>query len=230
MPSSLLGQRPPSAPSIEKVLPEPVSPYAKRHECCPPSAASSSGIAHSTKASRWLDSPPSTAVVNCSRGPLSPFGSAMEIHGPMRGSQSTAFALTSREHIGRTRITTLSLERFIVLRSSILALFSVAFRLSSTRPLAQGRFGLLAGSETLPASLFQRAPAADFGLGAPAARPEAGFGFRWLPAARAAGEIGLGSLLGLSEAFSGCSSMSLTLHALGASTMSQTVSTPISSK
>ena len=221
MPSSLLGQRPPSAPSIEKVLPEPVSPYAKRHECCPPSAASSSGIAHSTKASRWLDSPPSTAVVNCSRGPASPCASAIEIHGPIRGSQSTAFALTSRSHIGRTRITTLSLERFIVFRSSSLALFSVAFLLSSMRPLAHGFE--LAVSETLPprpAAALTTAQLADFGLGAPAARPEAGFGFG-LPAARAAGDTGLNSLLGLSEAFSSCSSMASTLlHALGASTMS----------
>ena len=113
---------------------------------------------------------------------------------------------------GRTRITTLSLDWFIVFRSSILAIFSVAFRLSSMRPCSHGL--MLAGSEALPAR-----PVADFGLGAPAARPEAGFGFG-LPPARAAGGAGLGSLLGLGEVFSSCSSTASTeLHALGASTI-----------
>ena len=99
---------------------------------------------------------------------------------------------------GRTRITTLSLDWFIVFRSSILAIFSVAFRLSSIRPCSHGL--MLAGSEALPAR-----PVADFGLGPPAARPEAGFGFG-LPPARAAGDAGLGSVLGLGEVFSSCSS------------------------
>ena len=113
---------------------------------------------------------------------------------------------------GRTRITTLSLDWFIVFRSSILAIFSVAFRLSSMRPCSHGL--MLAGSEALPAR-----PVADFGLGPPAARPEAGFGFG-LPPARAAGGAGLGSLLGLGEVFSSCSSTASTeLHALGASTI-----------
>ena len=113
---------------------------------------------------------------------------------------------------GRTRITTLSLDWFIVFRSSILAIFSVAFRLSSMRPCSHGL--MLAGSEALAAR-----PVADFGLGAPAARPEAGFGFG-LPPARAAGGAGLGSLLGLGEVFSSCSSTASTeLHALGASTI-----------
>jgi hypothetical protein len=113
---------------------------------------------------------------------------------------------------GRTRITTLSLDWFIVFRSSILAIFSVAFRLSSIRPCSHGL--MLAGSEALPAR-----PVADFGLGPPAARPEAGFGFG-VPPARAAGDAGLGSVLGLGEVFSSCSSTASTeLHPLGASTI-----------